>query len=145
MDNVTFSATVSLIFQVAVFGLLVCGYVLKKLQKFWLHAVFMSFSVVLHFGSIFAIMLPSFVFGVLSYMTSAPFDFLMLLSTVHGVMGVVAPILAVWLIVSWRLHKDMTNCTWKKKWMQATLIVWLSALFSGFLLYVGFYWTLLFG
>lgn len=145
MDTVTFWATVSLFFQVAIFGLLVGGYVLKKQQKFWLHGVFMLVAVVLHFGSIFAIMLPSFVLGVLPYMVSAPFDLLMVVSVVHGVIGIVAPILAVWLIVSWRLRKATTYCVQKKKWMRVTLIVWLVALFSGFLLYSGFYWTLLFG
>ncbi|MGF3522406.1 MAG: hypothetical protein ACQXXJ_04840, partial [Candidatus Bathyarchaeia archaeon] len=117
MDTVAFWATVSLFFQVTIFGLLVGGYVLKKQQKFWLHGVFMLVAVVLHFGSIFAIMLPSFVFGVLPYMMSAPFDLIMLVSAVHGALGVIAPILAVWLIASWRLRKATTHCMRKKQWM----------------------------
>lgn len=145
MDYYTLVATVSLVFQVGVFGLLLGSLILKARKKMWLHGVTMLVGLLLHFISIGAIMVPSFVGGIIPFAASSPTDATVLLSFVHAATGIIAPILAVWIIATWRLRKSLEYCTPKKKFMKVTLAVWLVALLSGFALYLSFYWTLLFG
>lgn len=145
MDYYTFVATVSLVFQVGVFGLLLGSLVLKARKNMWLHGVTMLVGLLLHFISIGAIMVPSFVLGIIPFAASSPTDATVLLSFVHAVTGIIAPISAVWIIASWRLRKSLEYCAPKKKLMKATLGMWLVALLSGVALYLSFYWTTLFG
>jgi uncharacterized membrane protein YozB (DUF420 family) len=144
MEYYTLVATISLIFQVGVFILLLGGYILKQMQKLWLHGVVMLVALVLHSISIGAIMLPSFVSGIIPFIASAPIDAIMVLSIVHAITGIVAPVLAIWIVASWRLQRSMEHCMPKKIWMKSTFAVWLIALLSGFVMYLSFYWTLLF-
>ena len=66
---------------------------------------------VLHTIAIFAIMIPAFVVISLG-------DFLLAVSTitaVHGVLGLTAEVLGLWLVVSWRLRSSLRYCAPKKK------------------------------
>lgn len=145
MDYYTFLATLSMIFQIGVFGALLGSLILKAKQKMWLHGVVMLVGLLLHFISIGAIMLPSFVLGIIPFAASSPTDATVLLSFVHAATGIIAPVLAIWIIATWRLRKSIEYCTPKKKLMKVTFVVWLIALLSGFAMYLSFYWTQLFG
>ena len=145
MDYYLLVATISLIFQIGVFVLLLEGYKLKKQKKFRLHGVFMLASVVLHIIAISVIMVPSFALGVIPLITTQAVDVKTVLAPLHASTGIAAAVLGVWIVASWRLRRSLEFCTPKKKWMRFTLAVWLTALLSGFLLYLSFYWTMMFG
>lgn len=130
------AATASLIIQIFVLGLLFCGYVLKKNQKFRQHGLAMLGAVVLHAITIFAVMVPSFMGG---FSGPGSFDFsnmLVVLALVHTVAGVVAFVLGVVLAVNWRLRKDLKPCFAKKQIMRVTITIWMIALVLG----IGLYW-----
>jgi len=145
MDYYLLVATLSLIFQIAVFVLLLEGYILKKQRRFRLHGIFMLLSVALHLVVILALMVPSFVLGVIPLVTTHTFDANTILGPVHAAMGTTAVVLGVWIVAGWRLRQSMEFCVPKKKWMRITLAVWLTALVAGFLFYLSLFWQLLFG
>jgi len=99
----------------------------------------MLVAVVLHTISILAIMVPSF-----GAVTSGDFPIVIpTIPSVHGITGILAEVLGVWIIASWRLRTSLHYCAPKKKLMRLTLIVWLTALLLGTLLYLNLYTTLL--
>jgi uncharacterized membrane protein YozB (DUF420 family) len=51
-------------------------------------------------------------------------------------MGITADILGIWLVASWRLKVELKTCFAKKKFMRATITLWLIALVLGFILYL---------
>jgi uncharacterized membrane protein YozB (DUF420 family) len=145
MDYYLLVSTLSLIFQITVFILLLEGYILKKQQRFRLHGIFMLLSVVLHLVVILALMVPSFVLGVIPLITTQSFDANTILGPVHAATGTAAVVLGVWIVASWRLRQSNEFCAPKKKWMRITLAVWLTALVAGFLFYLSLFGQLLFG
>jgi len=145
MDYYLLVATLSLIFQIAVFVLLLEGYILRKQRRFRLHGIFMLLSVVLHLVMILVIMVPSFVLGVIPLIATHAFDATTILGPVHVAMGTFGVVLGVWIVVGWRLRQSLEFCVPKKKWMRLTLGVWLTSLVAGFLLYLSLSWQLLFG
>ena len=137
------AATVSLVIQIVVLGLLFFGYTLKKKQKFRQHGLTMLCAVVLHAITIFAVMVPSFVGG---FSPPGAIDFsnmLVVIAMVHAVTGVIAFILGVGLVTSWRLRKDLKPCFAKKQFMRVTIMIWMIALVLGIVLYWYFYVTTL--
>ena len=145
MDYYLLVATLSLIFQIAVFVLLLEGYILRKQRRFRLHGIFMLLSVVLHLVMILVIMVPSFVLGIIPLIVTHAFDATTILGAVHVAMGTFGVVLGVWIVVGWRLRQSLEFCVPKKKWMRLTLGVWLTSLVAGFLLYLSLSWQLLFG
>jgi hypothetical protein len=132
-------ATISFVLQIAIPVLLLVSLGLKWKKKFREHGVIMLIAVVLHSISIFGVMGPSF--GVI---TSGGFSATVSAITyIHGIAGIIAEVLGVWIIVSWRLRTSLQYCAPKKKLMLTTLISWLIALFLGTLIYLHFYTTLL--
>ena len=105
----------------------------------------MLLSVALHLVVILALMVPSFVLGVIPLVTTHTFDANTILGPVHAAMGTTAVVLGVWIVTGWRLRRSMDFCVSKKKWMRITLAVWLTALVAGFLFYLSLFWQLLFG
>jgi hypothetical protein len=145
LDNILLVSTLSLIFQITVLVLLLEGYLLKKQRRFRLHGVFMLLCVVLHLVVILALMVPSFVLGVIPLITTHSFDANTILGPVHAATGTAAVVLGVWITAGWRLRQSIEFCVPKKKWMRITLGVWLTALVVGFLFYLNLFWQLLFG
>jgi uncharacterized membrane protein YozB (DUF420 family) len=142
--SILFSA-VSLVFQMAVFVLLLSGYALEKKQRLREHGIFMFAGVALHILAIAVIMVPSFISGLVPFIAAEPTDVNSVLSLIHAGTGIAVAVLGVWIVGSWRLRQSPKYCAPMKKWMRPTLIMWLVALVSGFLLYLSFYWTTLFG
>jgi hypothetical protein len=144
MDFLTLVATISLSVQIVVLILLALGYSLKGKKMYRQHGMVMLTAVVLHIITILVVMVPSF-----ASFFSAPgaivFDLIVIVSLVHVALGVIAVILGIWLVASWRLRKDMQMCFAKKKIMLGTLTLWVTAILLGIFMYISFYATRLLG
>ena len=136
MDTFQIIATISLVIQLVVIGLLFGGVWLKAMQKFRQHGITMFSAVVLHAILILTWMIPSF-----SSFFSAPgsinlADTIVIVVLVHAFAGIIAFVLGVWLVGSWHLKADLKTCFAKKKIMRVTLALWLIALVLGIILYL---------
>ena len=132
-------ATISFFLQIVIPVLLLVSLGLKWKKRFREHGVTMLIAVVLHSISIFSVMVPFF--GVITLGDFSPV--VSAITFFHGIAGIIAEVLGVWIIVSWRLRKSLQYCFPKKKLMLITLISWQIALFLGILIYLHFYTTLL--
>ena len=103
----------------------------------------MLIAVVLHTITILTVMLPSFVLGIIPYISTNATDTIAIIAAVHGITGIIAAVLGVWIVASWRLRKSLQYCAPKKKIMLVTLTLWVITLILGILLYLNFYTTLL--
>lgn len=146
MDTITLIATASLIIQIVVLILLVVGYTYKRKTKFYSHGIIMAASVVLHLITIFAVMMPSFVLGVIPYyVISEPLMLTSLTGIIHGVLGIAAIALGIYLVAAWAFRKNVQGCFKRKIIMRTTIILWFASLILGFLLYLIFYGSALMG
>jgi uncharacterized membrane protein YozB (DUF420 family) len=137
-------ATTSLLIQIAVLGLLSVGYLLKRQKKFRKHGMYMAGAVILHFTTIFVVMIPSFVLAVVpEFIIPAPLEEISLIGLFHGIGGIIAAVLGAWFVVSWRFKTDLKPCFKKKLLMRFTIIVWIFALLLGIYLYFLFYGPML--
>jgi uncharacterized membrane protein YozB (DUF420 family) len=143
MDYYQLVATISLTIQIIVLILLLSGYSLKRMKKFRQHGITMLTAVILHVIMILAVMLPSFILGVIPLILANTSFALTIMAPLHGIMGIIAAVLGVWIVASWRLRTSLQYCMPKKKLMLLTLTLWLIALLLGILLYLHFYTTIL--
>jgi len=135
MDYYQIIATVSLIVQIAVLFLLLGGYTFKKIKKFRQHGITMLTAVVFHS----AVILTWMIWSLLSFFGSGSINFgdvIVVVTLVHAFTGIVAELLGIWLVTSWRLRANMQTCFKKKRIMLVTLILWLIALSLGIILYL---------
>ncbi len=84
--------------------------------------------------SIMLVMWPSFL-NLTSLVVDNPLNPVSVVAVTHGILGAVAEILAISVLTSWRLRRSTRYCARKRTTMRATLMLWLMAAFSGFLLY----------
>ncbi len=145
MDTYLLIATVSLFFQIAVLALLSAAYMQKKKGKFRLHGLLMLLSVLIHLGIVFTVMVPAFVVGLIPSIVKKPSDPIGLLSAVHAGTGTAAAILGLWIVGTWRLRTSLQYCAPRRRYMMATLVIWIFTLCLGFVMYFVFNWQLLFG
>ena len=136
MDFFQITATISLVIQLVVLGLLLGGWWLKAVKKFRQHGITMLAAVVLHAVMVFAWMIPMF-----SSLFSSPdsinlADMFTVIILVHAFTGIASTILGIWLVASWRLQANMKTCFAKKNVMRVTIILWLIALVIGIVLYL---------
>jgi hypothetical protein len=146
MDYYQLAATINLGVQIVVVVLLLGGYWLKRMNRFRQHGITMLTAVILHIIMMLAVMLPSFVLGVIPLILANTSAVVTVVGPLHGIMGIIAAVLGVWIVASWRLRASLQYCgrgKSKKKLMLFTLILWLIALFLGILLYLHFYTTIL--
>jgi hypothetical protein len=143
MDYYQLVATISLAVQIVVLVLLLGGYWLKSMKKFRQHGITMLTAVILHVIMILAVMLPSLVLGVIPLILANTSIVVTIVAPLHGIMGIIAAVLGVWIVASWRLRASLQYCIPKKKLMLLTLTLWLIVLLLGILLYLHFYTTIL--
>ncbi|MGB9959731.1 MAG: hypothetical protein ACPLKQ_04340 [Candidatus Bathyarchaeales archaeon] len=136
-------ALFSLVLQILAFLLIVVAMGLKARRKLRLHGIGMLAAVVLHNVTLLVVMVPSFSVGLIPYISEKPLSPISLISMVHGITGLLAWLLGIWIVASWHLSTSLQNCTRKKGVMRATLVSWLIALIFGFLIYLNFYTTIL--
>jgi hypothetical protein len=146
MDYYQLIASINLGVQIVVLVLLLGGYWLKRMKKFRQHGIAMLIAVILHTITVLAVMLPSFVSAVIPLILANTSAVVTVVAPLHGVMGIIAAVLGVWIVASWRLRASLQYCGLgksKKKLMLFTLILWLIALFLGIILYLHFYTTII--
>jgi hypothetical protein len=145
MDYILLLATLTLLSQIGVFVLLFAGVQLKKMGRYREKGILMTVSVILHLITIFVIMVPSFLIGLVPKIEKLPFEVNTFLVPVHVVTGSIAAALGVWIVASWRFQKSLEFCAPKKKWMCVTLYIWLTSLILGFILYLNLFKSFFFG
>ena len=146
MDYYQLLATINLGAQIVVLVLLLAGYWLKRMEKFRQHGMTMLTAVVLHLIMVFTVMLPSFVSAVIPTVLANTSAVVLVIGPIHGTIGIIAAVLGVWIVASWRLRASLQYCGLdksKKKLMLFTLVLWLVSIFLGILLYLHFYSTIL--
>ena len=145
VDFYTIVATTSLILQITVLLILISGYFLKRKSKFKQHGIVMLSAVILHAITIFAVMIPSFAIALIpEYIIKNPSDIVSILSILHGPLGLVAFLLGLWLVSTWRLRKDIRKCFARKNIMVATITIWITTLILGIMIFFYFYGPVLF-
>jgi uncharacterized membrane protein YozB (DUF420 family) len=136
-------ASSSLAVQIVVLVLLMGGYWLKRMKRFRQHGITMLTAIILHLITVLAVMLPSFVLGVIPLIFADASFAIAIIAFLHGITGIIAGAFGVWIVTSWRLRASLQYCTPKRKLMRLTLILWLIGLLLGILLYLNFYTTVL--
>lgn len=136
MDFIFLLATTNLVIQFIVLALLIISYGLKRRGKFRQHGLTMLSAVILHTVMVLSIMIPSIIsiYSITTFPIAVP-----AIAAVHGAIGAVTWILGLWIVVSWRLRKDLKFCLPKKRFMLATYVLWLVAIALGTLLYLSLY------
>ncbi len=146
LDFFTLIGIASFSLQLAVLGLVLYGYGLKRKLQFRRHGIVMAAATLLHLALVLVIMIPSFVYAVVpDYIIPSPLMLLSLVGLIHGVTGSITIALGVWLVWAWRLRANFTGCIKNKKLMKPTLILWLISLSFGILLFALFYGPALLG
>ena len=133
-----FVAQINLVFQIIILALLFASLMLKKRRNYFLHGTTMMIAVILNAFSFILVMGPSLL-NLGRLVVDKPLNIISMATVTHGILGAIAEILAVWVVVSWRLRSSTRYCIRKRKMMQVTLVVWLIALFLGILLYAFLY------
>jgi hypothetical protein len=125
----------NLYLQVLFLAVVFVGYGLKKQKKFRLHGITMLAAVVLHLISVIVVMIPSYI-NVLPLIAEGALGAVYITVLIHGIIGILTTVLAVWIVASWRLRQSLKYCAPKKNAMRATLILWVLAVILAVLLYV---------
>jgi hypothetical protein len=141
MNYFLFVATLSLILQLAILTLLIGGFWAKRKEKFRLHGFVMLTALATHLAIILGVMVPSFIFGLVPIIRSNPTSVVGVISPIHAVTGATAAGLGIWVVSTWRLRMSTAYCSPKAKTMLATLIIWLTSLVLGILLYFALNWN----
>ena len=89
----------------------------KNKERFRQHGIAMLIAVALQAVAIFAIMIRSFDVIIFGDFTVAVF----IVTSVHGLLGILAEVLSVWIVASWRLRASIQYCSPKKPVMLLTL------------------------
>ena len=129
-----FVARSNLVFQIIILALLIASFVLNKKRKYFLHGSMMMIAAILNAFSFILVMGPSLL-NLGQFVVNYPLSRLSVVAMMHGIFGAIAEILAIWVVISWRLRSSTKYCVRKRKIMQVTLVLWLIVMFLGVLLY----------
>jgi uncharacterized membrane protein YozB (DUF420 family) len=141
MDYYLLISTSSLVFQLVILALLIVSVGLKQKKRFRPHGMLMAAAVVLHLISVLIVMIPSF--EAIVFTVTGLSQTIVAFSVVHGVLGLVALVLGIWIVVAWRFRQSLQYCTPKKRIMDATFTSWIIALVLGIALYFILYLPLM--
>lgn len=125
----------NLYLQVLFLALVFVSLGLKMQKKFRLHGITMLVAVVLHLISVIIVMIPSYI-SLLPLIAEGALNATSIIALVHGIIGILTAVLAVWIVASWRLRQSLKYCAPKKNVMRATLILWILAVIVAILMYV---------
>lgn len=140
--EVLLAAQINLVFQVFILLVILAGWALKKRAKLFLHGVTMLIGVILNTISFILVMGPSLL-SLGPTLRDYPLNRLSIVTVGHAALGSTVEILALWTVASWHLQSSIQGCVKKKKIMLLIMILWLTALFLGILLYVLLYTTII--
>jgi len=136
-------ALTSLILQFIILGLIIVSLVMKRRKMIRAHGITMFLAVVVHSITILAVMIPSFSLGLTPYILENFAKPISIISISHGVIGLLAWLLGIWIVAAWHLSPSTQACYRKKFAMRFTLVLWLIALILGFAIYLNLYTAIL--
>lgn len=128
-------ATLSLVIELTVIGLLIFGYMFKRGKNYRRHGIIMTTAVVLHLITIFSWMLIQFI----SFFTTFAVNFtdpIILVALIHAPLGAIAASLGIYLVGAWHLQLDVQGCFGRKRIMLTTITIWSTAIALGIILYL---------
>jgi hypothetical protein len=128
--------------QVSVLAILFVSLGLKLGGKYFWHGVLMLLALILHTASIFVVMAPSLM-ALARPILNFPLNRLSVVVMLHVAFGVLAEVMAIWLVGAWHLQPDASPCVRRKNWMRVAFAFWVAALVLGILLYVLLYTALI--
>lgn len=123
-----------LYFQIVFLAIVFVSLGLKQQKRLRLHGITMLVAVVLHLISVIPVMIPSYL-NLLPLLAEGVMNMVIITFLIHGIIGVLTIVFAVWIVATWRLRQSLKYCVPKKKMMRVTLILWAST----FILAVIFY------
>jgi len=134
-------ATISLVVEITVLVLLIVAFALKNRKKYRQHGIAMTSAIALHIITILVVMLPSFSTFFTAPGTTVPFllDPIVIISFVHVALGLAAVVIGIRLVASWHFKTDLQTCFANKKMMKPTIILWVTAILLGIVMYVIFW------
>lgn len=126
-------ADLNLVVQLVVGLLLLFGMMLARIRQIPLHRLVQTVSLIVAFGFIASVMVPSFKKQVLPHVFSKIGEGFYTWATVHALVGCIAVLLAVYVLFSagTNLLPTKLRFTNYKLWMRTTLVVWWVALLLG--------------
>jgi len=134
-----FAAQINLVFQIVILAVLFASMgALKKKRDYSLHGSAMMIAAMLNAFSFIWVMGPSLL-NLEQLVVDKPLNIISVATMAHAILGAIAEILAIWIVVSWRLRSSTKYCVRKRRIMRVTMVLWLIALFSGILLYAFLY------
>jgi len=136
-------ALTSLVLQFVILGLIIASLVMKRRKMIRAHGITMLLAVIVHSITILAVMVPSFSSGLTPYILENFAKPISVISIFHGITGLLAWLLGIWIVAAWHLSLSTQACYRKKVAMQITLVLWLIALILGFAIYLNFYTEIL--
>jgi uncharacterized membrane protein YozB (DUF420 family) len=136
--DITIIATGNLVLQIFTLALLTVSVLLKRRGKFLQHARLMLIALVLNAASFFLVMGPSLrdsLLDSLGFFARDPLGEFSIVTAIHAGLGTLAELLGIWVVSSWRLSSSFNKCSSRRKMMRWTLVLWVTALVIGALLY----------
>jgi len=132
------AADVNLILQLALLGLLLVGRMRVKEKNYAQHGWFMAVAVALNAVLIVVVMLPSLLLG-LGFIAAYPTNPASITTVIHGLLGVAAELLGIYLVLKWRFTKNVAECMKNKRLMVPTMALWTITVILGVLIYLQLY------
>jgi uncharacterized membrane protein YozB (DUF420 family) len=130
-----FVSQINLVFQIIILAIFSTSFLLKKMKKLFLHGITMAVATILSLISFLLVMFPSLL-SLNEFLVNYPYNQLAIIVFAHSILGAIVEILALALVITWRLRSNVKYCSRKKILMRVTFILWLVALILGILVYL---------
>jgi len=127
-------ATLSLILQLVVFAMLICGYLLFRAHNIKGHGLVLFTATIVHIGAILLRMIPALSSD--PQFISITLDPLSLIHWSHVVLGSTAPALGAYISLRWIIHGTNPRYCFGKWMMRITFITWIISLLFGIVMYL---------
>jgi uncharacterized membrane protein YozB (DUF420 family) len=133
---------VNLLFQILILSVVLVGFAFSKRGRFLVHGSIMLVAIALNAASFILVMGPSFL-SLIQLVAEQPLNRISIATMAHGILGAIAEVLGIYMVAFWGLRRSVGNCARRRRTMQATLMLWITALVLGILLYAILYTNLL--
>lgn len=130
------SSDIGLLLEIAVIVALFAGrYIFARKGRIQAHGLTITIAVILHFISVFAIMIPSFVRSTdilfLDFFSPA-----IIITWVHMPLGALVLSIGIYLVSEWRFRPPQATCYKRIRLMRPLWLLWVFSLALGILLYL---------
>jgi hypothetical protein len=128
---------INLVLQVVTIIMLLVARSYARKKRFRTHGILMTTATAMHTIAILLIMVPSFAryFGILI----GPPTLGVVITWVHAAAGMVAAVVAIFVVTRWRFQKSTAACARRRKLMEPLLYLWGTALVLGIGFYIYYY------